>query len=172
MHALPFVRTRRSSAITASPPSLNFLESFLSALNCPQNSRYASVADLVDLRLEDAPVRSGRMSGFSGPPGIPDSDALLEECEMFCVGHLFTAPCSTDQPPPPWLGALSASRSVLVKARRTPARQQVGRSASHPRQLPESALRQHPRSLEADDDRRRIRRYGASGAQPRDADRL
>ena len=27
---------------------------------------------------------------------------------MFCVGHLFTAPCSTDQPPPPWLGALSA----------------------------------------------------------------
>ena len=24
---------------------------------------------------------------------------------MLMVGHLFTAPCSTDQPPPPWLGA-------------------------------------------------------------------
>ena len=24
---------------------------------------------------------------------------------MLWVGHLFTAPCSTDQPPPPWLGA-------------------------------------------------------------------
>jgi hypothetical protein len=49
---------------------------------------------------------------------------------MLWVGHLFTAPCSTDQPPPPWLGAfLRQRRQPLAKAENS-AMRDVQRSAS------------------------------------------
>jgi hypothetical protein len=106
----PFVRHHCIVAVALL--SLNFLESFLSARHSPQNSRHALVADLVALRLEERAGEVWANVRLFCPPCIPDSGALLEECEMFCVGHLFTAACSTDQPPPPWLVALSASRSA------------------------------------------------------------